>query len=421
MGLQATPECPNPEISGVILQLNIMGNLDTLICPSCGGKLQAEANQSTLVCEYCGAEHLVHWEGAAASLESYARCPKCGRNDRAEKVSAVLRNQPKDSDLAKILSPPDQISIPQKPEPLPKPKETPRPTKKPRPELKPEPGLTPIPKVAFSKKNYLYLISGFVLFIASYSVFFIFLGMIFDLRDPVYLLCSSATIILLLVSVFLIYKGYTWKKGYLHNSDSIREYLTKAKKDPGKRRKGLIVFSVISFFLTFLLGILSLVIFYGDIGALVLMLGISFLPSIFGVFFLVKFLFAKKPGQPGAQSKEEIELALKEWEENNNSILKNWVEENTRLLNNWEMEYAKSLEQWEEENTRRLENWEKEKDKILNDWEKNSKKIHSQSQELRKRWEKLYFCHRDDVVFIPEEGTFAQIEQIYDYLLRETS
>ena len=64
------------------------------VCPNCGGKLQENPGAETLVCQYCGTEHLVrHNINGALTLEAYARCPICQRNDRAEKVSAILHNQ----------------------------------------------------------------------------------------------------------------------------------------------------------------------------------------------------------------------------------------------------------------------------------------------------------------------------------------
>jgi predicted RNA-binding Zn-ribbon protein involved in translation (DUF1610 family) len=97
-----------------------MNDLITLNCPSCGGSLQVGTNTSVLVCEHCGVEHFVRRESGSLSLESYARCPKCGRNDRVEKVSAILRKAGKSSppsDLSKLLTPP------QKPDLLPEPKQ----------------------------------------------------------------------------------------------------------------------------------------------------------------------------------------------------------------------------------------------------------------------------------------------------------
>jgi len=65
----------------------------TLTCPTCGGKLEFSQNTTSLVCPHCGNEHLIRREQGNISLESYARCPVCGRNDEVKKVSAILTNQ----------------------------------------------------------------------------------------------------------------------------------------------------------------------------------------------------------------------------------------------------------------------------------------------------------------------------------------
>ncbi len=71
-----------------------MPNLISLVCPSCGGKLKVAPNALTMTCQFCGNEHMVkHEAGGVVSLEAYARCPICGRNDKVEKVSAILVNQ----------------------------------------------------------------------------------------------------------------------------------------------------------------------------------------------------------------------------------------------------------------------------------------------------------------------------------------
>ena len=65
----------------------------TLACPTCGGKLEFSLNTTSLKCPNCGNEHLVRHDAANITLESYARCPVCGRNDEVKKVSAILANQ----------------------------------------------------------------------------------------------------------------------------------------------------------------------------------------------------------------------------------------------------------------------------------------------------------------------------------------
>ena len=70
-----------------------MSDFVTLTCPACGGRLDVSPTQSTLECTHCGSEHVVRHEAGAISLEAFARCPQCGRNDRVEKVTAIRKSQ----------------------------------------------------------------------------------------------------------------------------------------------------------------------------------------------------------------------------------------------------------------------------------------------------------------------------------------
>ncbi len=70
-----------------------MSDFVTLTCPACGGRLDVSPTQSSLECKHCGTEHVVRHEAGAISLEAFARCPQCGRNDRAEKVTAIRKSQ----------------------------------------------------------------------------------------------------------------------------------------------------------------------------------------------------------------------------------------------------------------------------------------------------------------------------------------
>ena len=72
---------------------SFMSDFVTLQCPSCGGKLSIGNNVLSLKCEHCGVEHMIRREAGEVILESYARCPICNRNDKAEKVTAILRSQ----------------------------------------------------------------------------------------------------------------------------------------------------------------------------------------------------------------------------------------------------------------------------------------------------------------------------------------
>lgn len=71
-----------------------MSDFISLVCPSCGGKLEVSPNATSLKCQHCGTEHMVkHEASGGVMLEAYARCPKCGRNDKSEKITAVIASQ----------------------------------------------------------------------------------------------------------------------------------------------------------------------------------------------------------------------------------------------------------------------------------------------------------------------------------------
>ncbi|MEA5076935.1 MAG: NADH pyrophosphatase zinc ribbon domain-containing protein [Anaerolineaceae bacterium] len=68
----------------------------TLTCPSCGGKLEISSNTTSLKCPNCGNEHIVRRDAGTVVLEWYARCPKCNRNDKVEKVTAIVAKEYRD-------------------------------------------------------------------------------------------------------------------------------------------------------------------------------------------------------------------------------------------------------------------------------------------------------------------------------------
>ena len=274
-----------------------MEDIIQLTCPACGGKLNVSANTTLLVCQHCGTEHIVRREGSAVTLESFARCPRCGRNDRAEKVSAILSShtqkissseiqmrivpnqygQPvyqrvsvpktltQSSELAKKLAPPE------KPNPLPK------------------PSMQPLPH----KKSNSKLTFGIILLVISV------IGVIFSIL--------SATI------------------GLTGNGD-FPIYLT----------------------------LLCLVptILAGGVGILLTILGITSSQKL------------------KSRYQEEYAQTI----QRNKNVFQNWQETNQRLTQNW--------------------------------------------QNAMDRWHALYYCHRDDCVFIPEEGTSAPLEKMNDYLFQ---
>jgi predicted RNA-binding Zn-ribbon protein involved in translation (DUF1610 family) len=70
-----------------------MPELISLVCPSCGGKLKVSKNATSMTCQHCGTEHMVKHDAGGVLLEAYARCPQCGRNDKSEKVTAIIASQ----------------------------------------------------------------------------------------------------------------------------------------------------------------------------------------------------------------------------------------------------------------------------------------------------------------------------------------
>jgi len=275
-----------------------MNDLITLNCPSCGGKLQVNPDASMLVCEHCSTEHMIHREGDAVTLESFARCPRCNRNDRAEKVSAILSSHTQNidseewrtevyytpsgqrisrqvavpkkmkqtSELAKKLSPPE------KPKPLPKPR------------LKPYP----------SRKSNVALTVGIILLVLSFISF-----------------------------VSLMVSGI-----FIPDLELLENPIT-------------IFFCIIPSFITL-------------VGSVIL--------TILGII-------------NSARLKDKHQKA--------------WSAAAYRN--------RKATQQWQEAN-----------DKVMSRW-----------QNAMERWNALYYCHRDDCVFIPEEGTYAALSKMKDYLFQE--
>ncbi len=81
-----------------------MSDFVTLSCPSCGGKLTVQKNTPTYICDYCGTEHKLREE----DIEYFGRCPRCHRNDRVEKITAIVNRH--DQLGAKFPSP-EQLNL----------------------------------------------------------------------------------------------------------------------------------------------------------------------------------------------------------------------------------------------------------------------------------------------------------------------
>ncbi len=271
-----------------------MADLITLTCPSCGGKLKVNPDAASMVCQHCGTEHLVHREGDAVTLESYARCPRCGRNDRAEKVSSIISSQTQSinseemrteiyftpdgrrvsrqisvpkiikqtSELAKKLSPPE------KPEPIP------------RPRLRRTP-----PKKANSLLTFGIILTAISLISSVILVLTILIGLF---EDPTLVICLMVPLLIALLGGI-----------------------------------GLIIFGIVN----------------------------------------------------GARLKDKNRKAWSAVTQHNRRMMQDWQQAN---------------------------------DKLMSDF-----------QRAMERWNDLYYCHRDDCVFIPEEGSYASLSKMKDYVFQE--
>ena len=134
-----------------------MDELITLSCPSCGGQLRLEPNTTTYTCYYCGQQHRLRVE----DLEAYGRCPICHRNDKVEKVKAIIHKGDK---LSTRLAPPEN----------PEKSYIYEPKAKPQPLLKPNPGREKI-RSKYSNRALLCL---FV------SLVFLVLFVVMVIKDP---------------------------------------------------------------------------------------------------------------------------------------------------------------------------------------------------------------------------------------------
>lgn len=100
-----------------------MENMTQLTCPTCGAGLTAPSHAAKVKCSYCGNEFSIRQTAGQVSLETFARCPLCGRNDKVEKVSGIVaRDTPNMSNgnipttaLAQALMPPSPPPSPPAP------------------------------------------------------------------------------------------------------------------------------------------------------------------------------------------------------------------------------------------------------------------------------------------------------------------
>jgi len=93
-----------------------MNSFQKISCPSCGGNVDISKNTSHLVCNYCKNSFLVKREGDIISLEYFASCPLCNRNDKSQRVAAIFsRESASGSLLANQLAQPIKPQEPVEP------------------------------------------------------------------------------------------------------------------------------------------------------------------------------------------------------------------------------------------------------------------------------------------------------------------
>ena len=93
-----------------------MNDFISLSCPSCGGHLKLDSKTREYTCDYCGTNHRVRNE----DIEFFGRCPICKRNDKVEKVTALIHKQ---DGMARLFPEPEFPNnyLEYRPEPEPEP------------------------------------------------------------------------------------------------------------------------------------------------------------------------------------------------------------------------------------------------------------------------------------------------------------
>ena len=76
---------------------NVNRDLIRLACPACGANLNVNGSATNLKCGHCQTEYRVRQDARGVTLEEYARCPVCNRNDESKKVTAILRTHTRNS------------------------------------------------------------------------------------------------------------------------------------------------------------------------------------------------------------------------------------------------------------------------------------------------------------------------------------
>ena len=397
-----------------------MDEITSLICPSCGAKLEIKPNQTTLVCTHCGNEHFIERRGGNIFLEAHAQCPICHRNDRVEKITSILRSQSKDSDLAKNLSSPNKPILQPEPEIPPKPELSPRPDLPSTPALIPHPVLPLKPVFKLRRLNWALLIVGIVLFIAGYTFLAFELSTLinefewFDFGMTLFFLVGP-----IVLGVFLIFTGLNHTKEITINNVDLPKNLTPINV-PKRKSRNLAIF-VPLFVATGWCLFFSVLIFNNDSDELLIpLLSISLFPAIFALFIYLIVRTKDKIRDSYLPSLKEYHEILSTWEEKVKSIPLEWEMRNKTLLVNWEKSKNRIIENWDFQNKKNMSEWEYKKAYLLNNWQDENASLESKWENATERWNQLYYCHRDDVIFIPGEGTSSPAEDIKAYLSKQS-
>lgn len=85
-----------------------MNNSFSLTCSQCGGQIQLPKGRTRIKCPYCGTEQVLTGEVAQqVQMEGAHVCPVCHKDDRMEKVTAIVVRETRSSEnrsfLAKML------------------------------------------------------------------------------------------------------------------------------------------------------------------------------------------------------------------------------------------------------------------------------------------------------------------------------
>ena len=77
------------------------------------------------------------------------------------------------------------------------------------------------------------------------------------------------------------------------------------------------------------------------------------------------------------------------------------------------------LNEWEQQNREIINKWSSRKDQYHNAYKQKSSQLEDSHQKTMRRYDQLYYCHRDDIVFIPGESGHAPSDQLENFLYQK--